>query len=61
MGYCYLDMDVIGLSFGVMWIVEMNDWNVYVVVEFGKMSLDVKWLMNEIEEYLNVIKNIVIL
>ncbi|MBC1833115.1 cyclic-di-AMP phosphodiesterase PdeA [Listeria seeligeri] len=59
MGHRYPDMDVIGSSLGVMRIAEMNDRNAYVVVEPGKMSPDVKRLMNEIEEYPNVIKNIV--
>lgn len=59
MGHRYPDMDVIGSSLGVMRIAEMNDRNAYVVVEPGKMSPDVERLMTEIEEYPNVIKNIV--
>ncbi|EUJ30996.1 DHH subfamily 1 protein [Listeria floridensis FSL S10-1187] len=59
MGHRFPDMDVIGSSLGVMRIAEMNDRNAYVVVEPGKMSPDVERLMAEIEEYPNVIKNIV--
>lgn len=59
MGHRYPDMDVIGSSLGVMRIAEMNNRDAFVVVEPGKMSPDVERLMTEIEEFPNVIKNIV--
>ncbi|WP_163655441.1 DHH family phosphoesterase [Listeria sp. PSOL-1] len=59
MGHRYPDMDVIGSGLGVMRIAEMNNRNAFVVVEPGKMSPDVQRLMTEIEEYPNVVKNIV--
>ncbi|WP_239253875.1 DHH family phosphoesterase [Listeria ilorinensis] len=59
MGHRYPDMDVIGSSLGVMRIAEMNERDAYVIVEPGNMSPDVQRLMSEIEEYPNVIKNII--
>lgn len=54
MGYCYLDMDVLGLVFGVVCLVLFNNWKVWIVLDDNEIIFDVKRVLEVIKEYLEL-------